>query len=181
MEQLSIDEQKIADFIYKHPDVVVVILNKNGYNISMKTATLSKINELVYKAIFIDNNLDFANDLDLAMANEGNLGFVVTLVVAVVSAVVTAVMASNKAKKERALQKNIALASLSQNEALAMEKLRAESETARTQILTNSLLEYRDTLQQQSTIRLENAKLSYISIGIGIGIIWGVYLLLEKE
>jgi hypothetical protein len=181
MEKLSPQEQQIADFIYKHPDVVVKVLNNNGYKIEMKTATLSKINELVYKAIFIDNNLVFAKDFDNTIANEGYSGLIVMLAVAVVSAVVTAVMARDRAKKELEFQRNKALAELSQNEMLAMEKLRAESETARTLILSNSLLEYRNTLQTQSTIRLRDTWIYVTGLAVGIGVIWGVVLLLENK
>lgn len=181
MEQLSVEEQKIADFIYSHPDLVVIILKNNGYRISMKTATLSKINKLVYKAIFIDNNNAFANDLDNAINNEGYSGFVVMAVVGIASSLISGIFGAKKAKKERELQKNIALAQISQNEMLVMEKLRAESETNRTQILSNSLLAYRDTLQNQSTIRLKDTWMYVVGLGISIGIVYGVFLLSEKE
>lgn len=180
MENLSPSEQKISDFIYKKPEVVVMMLNHHNYNISMETATLSQINELVFRAIYIDNNMSFAKDFDLAIANEGYLGFVM-IAIAVVSAVVTAIMASNKAKKERALQKAIAMANLSQNEALAMEELRAETETDRTRILTNSLLDYRNSLQLQSTVQLKDTWVYLIGLTIASSLVYTMFLLIEKK
>jgi hypothetical protein len=180
MENLSPEEQRISDFIYNKPEVVVMMLNHHNYNISMDTATLSKINELVFKALYIDNNMDFAKDFDSAIANDGFLGFVM-IAIAVVSAVVTAIMASDKAKKERALQKAISMANLSQNEALAMEELRADSETDRTKILTNSLLDYRNSLQLQSTIQLKDTWVYLLGLTVAGSLIYTIFLLSENK
>jgi hypothetical protein len=180
MDNLSPAEQKIVNFIYEKPEIVVLILNHHNYNISMDTATLSQINELVFKAIYIDNNIDFAKDFDSAIANDGHLGFVM-IVIAVVSAIVTAVMASEKAKKERALQRAIATANLANNEALAMEDLRAESETQRTKILTNSLLEYRKSLQLQSTVQLKDTWIYLLGLTVAGSLVYTLFLLSENK
>jgi hypothetical protein len=182
MEKLTSAEQKIADFIYDYPEVVVKVLNTHGYNISMDTATLPEINELTYKALIIDNNAEFADSFDNAIANDGYsniIPLVVTIGLSVASSLFGASSASKQADKNRALQKNIALAGMAQNEKLAMEKIRTESETERTKILANTLLAYRDTLQKESTIRLKDTWLYVTGLGIGIGIIYGIYLLAD--
>ena len=75
----------------------------------------------------------------------------------------------------------MALAQLSMNEKLAVEKIRAEQETARLTILTNTILEYRITLQKESTARLKDTWLYVTALGIGLGILYGVYLIGSKD
>lgn len=182
MEKLTTTEQKIADFIYDYPEVVVKVLKANGYNISVDTATLPKINELTYRAIFVDNNIDFANSLDNAIANEGYSSFIPLLVMgafSLASSLIGGAMASSQAQKQRELQKNIALAGMAQNEKLMMEQIRAQSETERNKILATTLLEYRKTLQTESTARLNDTWIYVTGLGIGIGIIYGIYLLAD--
>ena len=182
MEKLTESEQKIADFIYDYPDVVVKILNDNGYDIAMSTATLPKINELTYKALIIDENIDFANSLDNAITNDGYsniIPLVVMGVVSLASSVIGGLFGSSQAEKQRELQKNIALAGLAQNEKLTMEKIRAESETARSQILVNTIKEYRIALQKEGTARVKDTWIYVTGLGIGIGIIYGIYLLAD--
>ena len=182
MEKLTASEQKISDFIYYYPDVVVKILNDNGYSIDMNTATLPQINELTYNAIFIDNNVDFANAFDEAMVNDGYnsvIPILVTVGVSLVSSLISGSQAKKQAEKQRELQKNMFLADLSQKEKLAMEQNRMVAETERTKILANTLLEYRKTLQQESTVRLKDTWIYVTGLGIGIGIIFGIYLLAD--
>lgn len=52
MNNQEVAIKKIADFIYEKPEVVVAILKESGYDISVDTATLSKINELTLTALF---------------------------------------------------------------------------------------------------------------------------------
>jgi hypothetical protein len=66
-------------------------------------------------------------------------------------------------------------------EKLAGEKLRAEQENARLQILTNTILAYRTTLQKESTARLKDTWLYVTGLGIGLGILYGVYLIGSKD
>ena len=79
--------------------------------------------------------------------------------------------------KNRALQKKLVLAQLSMDEKLAEEKIRAEQETARLTIMANTLLAYRTTLQKESTARLKDTWLYVTGLGIGLGILFGVYLI----
>jgi len=98
MEKLGTVEQKLADFIYEKPEVVVKLLQKYGYNISVDTATLSKINELTFKAIIVDSNIDFANDMDMAVSNDIELN-AVGAILGVFTSLITSQMQSDTAKK----------------------------------------------------------------------------------
>lgn len=179
MEKLNPAEQKIADFIYEKPEIVVKLLEKYGYDISIDTATISKINELTFKAIIIDLNKDFANDFDMAIANEGELNMV-SGILSVVTSVISGVMAQETAQRNRTAQYNMTLANLSANEKLASEQLRSQTENARSGILANSMLEYRKTLQTESTARLKDTWLYVTGLGVGLGILFGVYLISKK-
>lgn len=180
MEKLTTAEKIISDFIYKHPDVVVVILNENGYPIDMQTATLSKITELTFRAITIDNNKEFGKALDSAIANEGYSGFVM-IAVAVVMGLVSAFNASAQARKARELQRQLTASNLASQESLSMEKLRMESETKRTAILANSLTEYNKSLQTENTARLNDVWYVVVGIGLSFGILKLVQLIALKK
>lgn len=176
MEENNAIAKKINDFIYEQPDVVVVILQQYGYDINLKTATLPQIIKLVYGAIYSDDK-PFLEAFDNAMANNGQNNFVVALAVAVIGSAVSYFGGAEEGRKNRDLQRDIALAELATQEKLAGEKLRIEQETARFDILANTLLEYRKTLQKESTARLKDTWLYVTGIGIGLGIIFGIYLI----
>lgn len=176
MEENNAIANKINDFIYEQPDVVVVILQQYGYNIELKTATLPQIISLVYTAIY-NNDKPFLEAFDNAMLNDGNNNFVVAIATAVIGSAVSYFGGAEEGRKNRDLQKDIAIAQLSVQEKLAGEKLRIEQETARFDILANTLLEYRKTLQSESTARLKDTWLYVTGLGIGLGILFGVYLI----
>ena len=182
MDNTNAIDKKINDFIYDYPDVAVVILQQFGYDIDLKTATLPQITKLVYSALYINQDEEFAKALDNAMANEGqNNAVIVAAAVAVVGSVISGIFGASQGRKNRELQKRIALAQMSMDEKLFMEKIRAEAETARLQILTNTLLAYRTTLQKESTARLKDTWLYVTGLGIGLGILYGVYLISSKD
>ena len=181
MEKLSAIDVKINDFIYEKPDVVVIILQQSGYDINLKTATLTQITKLVYNALYINQDQHFADALDNAIANEGENNVIVGIAVAVVGAIVSGFLGADEGRKNRELQKKLALAQLSMTEKLSIEKIRAEQETARLTILTNTILEYRTTLQKESTARLKDTWLYITGLGIGLGILYGVYLIGSKD
>jgi hypothetical protein len=173
MENLTSIDKKINDFIYEKPDVAVVILQQFGYDINLKTATLPQITKLVYTALYINQDKPFAEALDNAIANDGENNVVAGIVVAIASSVIGGVFGGIEGDKNRDLQKKLALAQLSMEEKLSEEKIRAEQETARLNILANTLLAYRSTLQKESTARLKDTWL-YVT---GLGILFGVYLI----
>jgi hypothetical protein len=176
MEENKAIAKKINDFIYQQPDVVVVILQQSGYNIDLKTATLPEIIKLTYTAIYNDDR-HFIETLGNAIANDGQSNIIVALAIAVISSIATYFGGAEEGRKNRDLQKSIALAELSTQEKLAEEKLRVEQETARVGILANTLLQYRTTLQKESTARLKDTWLYVTALGIGLGILYGVYLI----
>ena len=67
------------------------------------------------------------------------------------------------------------------DEKLSEEKLRADVEIARLGILANTLLAYRTTLQKESTARIKDTWLYVTGLGIGLGILFGVYLIGSKD
>lgn len=181
MENTTAIDKKINDFIYDKPDVAVVILQQFGYDINLKTATLPQITKLVYSALYINQDKDFANALDNAIANDGENNIIAGIVASVVGSVIGGIFAGKEGDKNRDLQKKLALADLSMTEKLTEEKIRAEQETARLTIMANTLLAYRETLQKESTARLKDTWLYVTGLGIGLGILFGVYLIGSKE
>lgn len=177
MEKPTPIDKKINDFIYEKPDVAVVLLQQFGYDINLKTATLPQITKLVYTALYINQDKPFAEALDNAIANDGQNNVIVGIVVAIASSIIGGVFGGIEGDKNRDLQKKLALAQLSMEEKLAEEKIRAEQETARLNILANTLLAYRTTLQKESTARLKDTWLYVTGLGIGLGILFGVYLI----
>jgi hypothetical protein len=177
MEQLTSIDKKINNFIYDKPDVVVVILQQFGYDVNLKTATLPQITKLVYTALYTKQDKTFAEALDNAIANDGENNVVVSAMVAVATSIIGGVFGGIEGDKNRDLQKKLALAQLSMEEKLSEEKIRAEQETARLGILANTLLAYRTTLQKESTARLKDTWLYVTGLGIGLGILFGVYLI----
>ena len=184
MENTNAVDKRINDFIYDKPDVAVVILQQFGYDIDLRTATLPQITKLVYSALYISQDEEFAQALDNAMANDGENNIapiVVSLGASLLGSVAGGLFGSSEGKKNRELQKRIALAQMSMEEKLAGERLRAEQENARLQILTNTILAYRTTLQKESTARLKDTWLYVTGLGIGLGILYGVYLIGSKD
>ena len=181
MENTTAIDKKINDFIYEKPDVAVVILQQFGYDIDLQTATLQEITKLVYNALYISQNEAFAQALDNAIANDGENNIIVAIAAAVVGSVISGIMGASEGEKNRELQKRLTLAQLSMNEKLSEEQIRAGQETARLQILANTLLSYRTTLQKESTARLKDTWLYVTGLGIGMGILYGVYLIGSKD
>jgi hypothetical protein len=184
MENTNAIDKKINDFIYDYPDVAVVILQQFGYDIDLKTATLPQITKLVYSALYVSQDEEFAQALDNAMANDGENNIapiVVSLGASLLGSVAGGLFGSSEGAKNRELQKKIALAQMSMEEKLANERLIAERENQRLQILTNTILSYRTTLQKESTARLKDTWLYVTGLGIGLGILYGVYLIGSKD
>lgn len=184
MEKTTAIDKKINDFIYEKPDVAVVILQQFGYDIDLQTATLTQITKLVYSALYISQDEAFAQALDNAITNDGQNNIVPLVAGAAISlagSVIGGLFGKSEGEKNRELQKRLTLAQLSMSEKLAEEKIRAEQESARLNILANTILEYRKTLQKESTARLRDTWLYVTGLGIGMGILYGVYLIGSKD
>ena len=184
MQNITAIDKKINDFIYEKPDVAVVILQQFGYDIKLQTATLPQITKLVYTALYINEDEPFAQALENAMVNDGENNIAPLLVsagVSLIGSIAGGLFGSSEGAKNRALQKKIALAQMSMDEKLSAEKIRADQETARLTILSNTILAYRTTLQKESTARLKDTWLYVTGLGIGLGILYGVYLIGSKD
>jgi hypothetical protein len=176
MDKVTPIDKKINDFIYEKPDVAVVILQQFGYNINLKTATLPQITKLVYTALYINQDEPFAKALDNAIANDGQSN-IIPIIIAIASSVISGVIGMSEGDKNRDLQKKLVLAQLSMDEKLSEEKIRADRETASLGIILNTLESYRTTLQKESTARIRDTWLYVTALGIGLGILFGVYLI----
>jgi len=184
MEDLTTVDNKINDFIYYKPDVAVVLLQQFGYDINLKTATLTSIIDKVYNALYVKKDKSFEDALIQSINNEGEqniIPIVVGIASSVVGSLVSGIFGSEEGAKNRALMKKIALANMSMQEKLSTEKILAEKEIARQNILANTLLEYRQTLQMESTARLKDTWLYVTGLGIGLGVLYGVYLVGSKK
>ena len=97
----------------------------------------------------------------------------------------TSFIGAEAGKKQMAAQiqaqKDIASANLASDEKYKYEALRTTAETANLKILADSLTTNRSNLYTQSTQRLSDTKLYVLSLGVGIGIIYGVSLMGSKN
>lgn len=164
-------------FVYEKPEVVVDILNNNGYSTSKKV-TLNEIIEKSARAI-ASGDQKFTRDFENASSNADYN--IVGAVAGGVLSVASAFIGSRQAKKNRELQARIALAQLETDRLLGEEELRLLGETERTRILANSLTEYRKALQGESTERQKNVYIYLIAIGLGIAIIYSSTVLIKNE
>lgn len=89
--------------------------------------------------------------------------------------------AKKQAEKTRELQRNAKLAELAINEKLTADKIRADQENFRLGIVVESLTKYRETLQKESTLRLRDTWLTTTGTGIGLGVLYGLYLMTSND
>ena len=62
MENFDPKISEVVNFIFEKPEVVVKILQKSGYSIDMKTATLQEIDKMTFDAL-AKKDEKFAYDL----------------------------------------------------------------------------------------------------------------------
>jgi hypothetical protein len=185
MNNFDVATLKVADFIYKKPEVVVSILQESGYDISIDTATLRQLNELTFNAL-IEKEEPFTSKFISAYSSDGYLNIEpVSTAIMVGSSLITSIIGGRRAKKEaekqRALQKAMFLSDQSSKEKLKYEELKLLGETERTKILANSLTDYRIALQEQSTKRLEDTWIYLVGVGLGISLFYGLFLFTKKD
>ena len=184
MENFDPKISEVVNFIFEKPEVVVSILQKSGYSIDMKTATLQQIDKLTFEAL-ANQDEKFAYDLADAIINGDLYANAVVLAVGAGVSLASALIGSGRAKKEaekqRQLMWNIKMAELASQEQIAYEQIRTQAETERIRILANSLEKYREALQKESTIRLRDTWIYLVGLACGIGIIYGLYLMTSKS
>ena len=177
-QQLSKEQQKVSDFIFKSPQIVAAVLEKNNISVK-KPLTLDTITAATFKALY-SGNVKFESDLGLAIQHEGYSNFVMLAVSAALS-IASSFAGADVAKKALELQRNIALANLSQTRLLEEEKIRSGAETERTKILLQTLQQYQSDLQTQSTARIKNVWIYVGMLGTSIAVIYGTSILLTEK
>lgn len=170
---------QITNFIYNHPDIAANLLAKFGYSVK-KPLTLTSINEAMFTAVYGPVNLPFLNELERAIVSDGYSNFILTAITVGMS-IVSSILASQEAKKQRALQEKLALANLATQQLLGEADIRTTAETKRTEIIANTLLSYRKDLQGQSTQRLKDVWVYVGMLGVSIAIIYGTSILLTQK
>ena len=60
MEKLPKDVKLLSDFIYDYPEVAVDMLNKAGFSIEKKTATLPQINRILFETLHFLSNVIYS-------------------------------------------------------------------------------------------------------------------------
>ena len=174
----------IIDFVYDKPQLVVPLLQKYGYSIEMKTASLQQIYELTFRALSIDQNTAFAQDLDDLIQNEGYLNIIPLAVMAgasIVSSVISGFLGSDAADKQREAMVKLKLAELASNEKLTYEQIRTQAETYRIGIIINSLTQNRKNLYEQGTKRLQDTWMYVLAFGLSVAVIYGITLVNSKN
>lgn len=174
---LNKEQKQLQLFIFHKPEVVKSILERSGYKMSNKV-TLDEITQKTYKAIFSDDK-KFIDSLDNAIANDGENSFVMAAI-GIGMSVASSVLGSIQAKKQRELQRQVTLAELENSKLLAEEQIRVQGETARTEILANSLAQYRAALQGESTERQKNVYVYLAVIGVVIMGMYGIVLTFKE-
>lgn len=110
---------------------------------------------------------------------------VVTIGGSIISSAIGGARAKQEAKKQRELQKAMFLSSKTSEEKFKYEELKQQGELARTQILADSLKDYRLGLQKESTKRLSDTWIYVAGSGLGISLIYGMSIVAnsytEKE
>jgi hypothetical protein len=186
---MSPEVRALIDYIYEKPENVVLVLNKYGYNINVKTTTLFEIAEASLDMLYNGNNPEFAKELDnlIASKNEDYYNFepislTIMLAASLYTSFAGAKAAKEEGKKNRQLQANLALADLAFRDKLEYEKLKVKAETERNQILLNSLQSYRQYLQQVSTQRIKDTWVYGVGLLVSVGIVVAIVkLILPKE
>ena len=186
---MSPEVRALTDYIYEKPENVVLVLNKYGYNIDVKTTTLFQITEATLDMLYNGNNPQFAKDLDdlIASKNEEYNNFVplilgaVSLGASLYTSFAGAKLAREEGDKNRKLQTDLALMDLAFRDKLEYEKLRVKAETERNQILLNSLKDYRMFLQNVGTQRIKDTWVFVAAAGVSVAILFGISLFFSKK
>ena len=89
--------------------------------------------------------------------------------------------AKKQAEKTRELQTQIKLADLALEEKLTADKIRADQENFRLGLVVQGLTSYRETLQKESTLRLRDTWVTTTGTGVGLGVLYGLYLMTSND
>jgi hypothetical protein len=186
---MSPEVKLLTDYIYEKPENVVLVLNRYGYNIDVKKTTLSEISAATLSLLYDQQNKDFEKEIiELINSTKDEYNNFVPIVLAGVSLATSlftsfsgAKLAREEGRKNRELQKNLALMDLAFRDKLEFEKLRVKAETERNQILLNSLKDYRMFLQSVSTQRIKDTWVFIAAAGVSVAILFGISLFFSKK
>ncbi len=179
MEKLPVQLQKLNDFIWEKPQVVVRILQDNGIKVSSKPTLPEIINKSV-QAI-VDDNEKFVRDVYTSMENDGEATFdPITLGVSAVLSIGSAIFGAQQAKKMRRATLNAKLMELASNEKLTYANIQAMKEQGRIEIMTNTLLMYAQSLQSESTQRQRDTALFVGIMGVGLAVVYATIQIFKK-
>lgn len=170
----------LGKVIFEKPEAFVKILEGRNVSLSPKVT----LHEIVTATLIQLNSGDeiFAKQVESLLSDENYNNFEpVTTSIAVVSSLVSSIFASRQARKNRELQRNIAIAKLETDKLISQEELRLLGETERTKILANSLLAYRTALQGEATDRQKNVWVYIVAIGFGISIIYATTIIMNEK
>ena len=176
-EKIPIGLQILNKFIWEKPQMVVDILRKNGIEVSSKP-TLPEIIRKSVQAV-TDENQSFIEDIDKAIASQGESGFVVTAIMIGIS-IATAIQGGIQAKKQRKAMLNMKLMELASNEKLTYANIQSMKEQSRIEILTNTILEYGKSLQSESTQRQKDTALFIGVMGVGLAVVYATIQIFKK-
>lgn len=179
MEKLPVQLQKLNNFIWEKPQVVVRILKDNGIKVSSKPTLPEIINKSV-QAI-VDDNEKFVREVYASMQNEGENAFdPITLGVSAVLSVGSAILGAQQAKKQRQASLNAKLMELATNEKLTLANIQAMKEQGRIEIMTNTILAYGQSLQSESTKRQRDTALFIGIMGVGLAVVYATIQIFKK-
>jgi hypothetical protein len=103
------------------------------------------------------------------------------MVLSLGTSIIGGASAKKQAEKQRQLQRDMKLAELSINEKLTADKIRADQQNIRIGITVDSITKYRITLQEQSTLRLRDTWVTTAGTGVGLGVLYGLYLMTSND
>lgn len=178
MEKLPVELQMLNNFIWEKPQVVVRILKENGIKVSSKP-TLPEIIDLSVQAI-LDDNKKFVEDVYKAIQTNDEAGFAIMLAASAIMSIGSAIFGAQQAKKQRKAMLNAQLMKLASNEKLTYAKIQAMKEQGRIDIMSNTILSYAESLQNESTQRQKDTALFVGIMGVGLAVLYATIQLFKK-
>jgi len=159
-------EKIINRFIAKNPEMTLEFLESENIPLSTQPS-LDEITKSLYEKYF-ENDKAFNTKLGELIANGNNIGFVITasIIIAIVGVGVSGGVAVAKFNKDKKIAEN-------QSE---VDKLRiqmttqAQLDAERNKIVASSILDYKQSLQEQSSQRRKTAIIFVAGIAV-VGIV----------
>lgn len=175
MKQLPNDLELLNELIIQKPEEVVRLLKSNDIKVPLRP-TLSIITRLTLVNL---PNKAFQDDISRAILDRGESGFIFTAI-SIGVGLAGIFTSSAQAKKQRQAMMKMKQMELQQQEQLALAGIQAKKETARWQILTDTILEYSKTLQSEGTKRQKDTGLFIGIMAVGLAVIYSTVQIFKK-